>query len=105
MKKIVFITPRDAEHGFHLAGVMQYVISATETEDTLRRVMKETDTGIVVIDERLMEGIDERKIREMEDRWYGIFLILPAPEKGIEVEDYAVRLIKRAIGYHVRLGQ
>ena len=64
MKKIVFITPRDAEHGFHLAGVMQYVISATETEDTLRRVMKETDTGIVVIDERLMEGIDERKIRD-----------------------------------------
>ena len=64
MKKIVFITPRDAEHGFHLAGVMQYVISATETEDTLRRVMKETDTGIVVIDERLMEGIRWRKIRD-----------------------------------------
>ena len=82
MKKIVFITPRDAEHGFRLAGMMQHVISATETEDTLRKVMKETDTGIVVIDERLMEGIDERKIREMEDRWYGIFLILPAPKKA-----------------------
>ena len=40
----------------------------------------------------------------MEDRWYGIFLILPAPERAFEVEDYAVRLIKRAIGYRVRTG-
>jgi V/A-type H+-transporting ATPase subunit F len=40
----------------------------------------------------------------MEKRWYGILLVLPAPERvGVEVEDYAMSLIKRAIGYHVRL--
>ena len=34
----------------------------------------------------------------------GILLVLPSPEKlPAEVEDYAARLIRRAIGYHVRL--
>jgi hypothetical protein len=30
--------------------------------------------------------------------------VLPSPERAVEeIEDYASRLIRRAIGYHVRL--
>ncbi len=104
MKKIVFITPHDAEYGFSLAGVTQYSISQEEAGDTLKRVLGEPDTGVVVIDERLIKGLNDERLREMEARWYGILLILPAPEKPVvEMEDYALRLIRRAIGYHVRL--
>jgi V/A-type H+-transporting ATPase subunit F len=40
----------------------------------------------------------------MEHGWAGILLVLPSPEKlPAEVEDYAARMIRRAIGYHVRL--
>lgn len=104
MKKIVFITPPDARHGFTLAGAIQHTARPEEAEALLLQVMAEPDTGVVVIDERLVQGMEEERLREMERRWYGILIILPAPERvGEEIEDYALRLIKRAIGYHVRL--
>lgn len=104
MKKIVFITPKDAEYGFSLAGVTQYAVAEIEAEDALRKALGEPGAGVIVIDERLTKGINEKRIMEMEKKWYGVFLILPAPEKPVvEMEDYALRLIRRAIGYHVRL--
>jgi len=104
MKRIVFITPEDVKYGFSLSGVTHYVAREEELENLLIRVSSETETGLVIIDERLIKGITEERLREIEHGWQGILLILPSPVKpGVEVEDYAARLIKRAIGYHVRL--
>lgn len=104
MKKIAFVTPPDAEHGFALTGIGQYAVEADNAERKLRDVMSDPDAGLVIIDERLLKGIAEERVRELEHGWNGIFLILPSPEKAApEVEDYAARLIRRAIGYHVRL--
>ncbi|MCL5023379.1 MAG: ATPase [Nitrospirae bacterium] len=104
MKKIVFITGPDAECGFRLTGVAEYTIGKEELEDVLKSVIGKPESGLVVVDDRLIQGMSESRLRELERRWFGILLILPAPERpGVEVEDYAMRLIKRAIGYHVRL--
>lgn len=104
MKRIVFLTPHDAEYGFSLAGVVQNVITEEEAEPKLRSLLSEPDTGLVVIDERLISGISDERLRELESKWYGVLLILPAPERAaVEVEDYALRLIRRAIGYHVKI--
>ena len=66
--------------------------------------MDDPDNGLVIIDERLVQNSVEERIREREEGWPGILLVLPSPEKlPPEVEDYAARLIRRAIGYHVRL--
>jgi V/A-type H+-transporting ATPase subunit F len=66
--------------------------------------MNEPDYGLVVIDERLIAGMTEDRLRELEQAWNGILLVLPSPVKPpAEVEDYAARLIRRAVGYHVRL--
>ncbi len=104
MKKIVFITPPDAGYGFKLGGIPQYAVEGTEAEETLRQTMAEPDNGLVIVDERLLKGISEERLRELEQGWRGILLVLPSPVKPPpEVEDYAARLIRRAIGYHVRL--
>ena len=104
MKKIVFITACDAEFGFSLAGITHHVVEPSETEEMLDSVIAEPDNGLVIIDERLMRGGIEERMREQEKVWTGILLVLPSPEKlPAEVEDYAARLIRRAIGYHVRL--
>lgn len=103
MKRIVFITPSDAEYGFKLAGVTQYVAGRAEVEEVLDNLMADPDNGVIVVDERLVMGIDEKKMKGLEERWYGIFLVLPAPEKPALEVDYAMRLIKRAIGYHIRV--
>jgi vacuolar-type H+-ATPase subunit F/Vma7 len=104
MKTISFLTPTDASYGFSLTGVSQYTAKAGEVEGTLIRIMTETETGLAIIDERLLQGIPGERLRELELGWHGILLVLPSPEKPpAEVEDYAARLIRRAIGYHVRL--
>jgi V/A-type H+-transporting ATPase subunit F len=104
MKKIVFITPQDAEFGFGLAGIRHQVADAGETQAVLQSVMAEPDIGLVILDERLFSGPVEEQVKEEEPAWGGILLVLPSPEKlPAEAEDYAARLIRRAIGYHVRL--
>ncbi len=109
MKNIVFITPPDAAHGFSLAGVPQYAVEADAFEETLKKAVEDPENGLVIIDERFVgahgegEAFEER-MRELERAWHGILLVLPSPVKPpAEVEDYAARLIRRAIGYHVRL--
>ncbi len=104
MKKIVFITPPGARHGFSITGVIQYTSVPEEAEATLLRVLADPDSGVVAIDERLLAGIEEKRFREMGRRWFGILIVLPAPEELVEAgEDYAMRIIRQAIGYHVRL--
>ncbi len=104
MKKIVFLTTCDARFGFSLAGIAQHTVDPAEAEDKLVDIMAEPDNGLVIIDERLVRGAVEERMREREEAWDGILLVLPSPEKlAPEMEDYAARLIRRAIGYHVRL--
>jgi vacuolar-type H+-ATPase subunit F/Vma7 len=104
LKKIAFITPRDAEYGFSLAGLAQYAVEATDAEDTIRAAMSDPDAGLVIVDERLTRVVAEDRLRELERGWHGVLLVLPSPERLPEAaEDYATRLIRRAIGYHVRL--
>ena len=104
MKKIVFITPHDAEYGFSLTGITHQTVDPAETEVVLGDMMAEPDNGLVIVDERLIRTLTEERLREMEHGWSGILLVLPSPEKlPAEVEDYAARMIRRAIGYHVRL--
>lgn len=110
MRKIAFITPPDVEYGFSLTGLSQIVAQPSEMEETLKKTLEDIENGLVIIDERLLgnghdgNGLTEERLRELEHRWQGILLVLPSPEKPpAEVEDYAARLIRRAIGYHVRL--
>jgi vacuolar-type H+-ATPase subunit F/Vma7 len=104
MKNIAFITPPDAAYGLGLCGVPQHSVETGDADAALAKALAEPATGLVVIDERLLAALPEDRLREIEQAWNGILLVLPSPEKPpAEVEDYASRLIRRAIGYHVRL--
>lgn len=104
MKKIVFITPSDAGYGFRLTGLSHYSCSGEEAEETLHNVTADPGTGLVIVDERLLGNIEEERLRDIERSWKGVLVVMPSPEeRGPAAEDYAARLIKRAIGYHVRL--
>lgn len=104
MKKVIFITGQDARFGFGLAGVGQYVAEPHELEQTLITAVSDPENGLIIVDERLTVGIDDERLREIEGGWHGVVVVLPSPvTTPAEVEDYAARLIRRAIGYHVRI--
>jgi V/A-type H+-transporting ATPase subunit F len=104
MKKIIFITPPDVQYGFSLAGIDQRAVEPADADEELRDALSGPDNGLIIIDERLLGGALEERLREAEHAWPGILLVLPSPlTVQPEVEDYAARLIRKAIGYHVRL--
>ena len=104
MKKVLFITTPDVRPGFRLAGVDQFIAEAHELEDILLKAVHDPERALIVLDERLIVGIDDARLREIEKAWPGIMVVLPSPVAApAELEDYALKLIRRAIGYHVRL--
>ena len=104
MKRIVVLTPEDARHGFALAGVRQWILARDDLQATLQELVRDPETGVIVIDERLIAGAAQEKVREIEKRWTGVIAVLPSPGRVARIEeDYALRLIRRAIGYQVRL--
>jgi vacuolar-type H+-ATPase subunit F/Vma7 len=104
VKKVVVITPPDARHGFALAGVRQLTRVPEELDAALLELSRDPSTGVIIVDERLTAGAAQQRIREIELRWPGLVVVLPAPAKVARIEeDYALRLIRRAIGYQVRL--
>jgi V/A-type H+-transporting ATPase subunit F len=104
VKGIVVITPPDATHGFALAGVRQLNATADTTPAALHELSRDPATGVVIIDERLVSRPLREQIRVLEERWPGLVVVLPAPLRAkVAEEDYVLQLIRRAIGYQVRL--
>lgn len=103
MNKIVAITPADADNGFGCCGAVQLIASPGEALQTLARAMADPDTGVLILDERLVSEIGEDELRVREQHWSGVLVILPAPDRSSREEDYTARLIRRAIGYQVRV--
>jgi vacuolar-type H+-ATPase subunit F/Vma7 len=105
VKRIVFITLGDARPGFALAGFRQHTSTIAGVEEALHEVLADPETSVAMVDERLLTGLTEERFKEIGARWPGVLVVLPAPEqRGAETgEDYALRIIRKAIGYHVRL--
>jgi len=104
MTRIIFITPEETPYGFAIAGFEQLLTDATLAEERLMLASAESDVGVIIIDERLLEQIEEEKLRQLHEKWPGILLVLPTPAGVVPVEeDYLQRLIRRALGYHVRI--
>jgi len=104
MKRIVFITPELPPHGFAIAGFEQQMTGRELAEERLLQTAGEPDVGVIIVDERLLDGIDEESLRKLHEQWSGVLLVLPTPAGMVPVEeDYLQRLIRRALGYHVRI--
>lgn len=103
MKRVVFVTTEDARYGFSLAGMVQQSVEPSQAEPTLRQLVADASVAVVVMDERLLRRIPEKRLRELETDWRGLLVTLPAPSGTEEGEDRLQRLIRRALGYHVRL--
>ena len=43
MKKIIFLTPLDAEYGFRLTGAEQYAVDVKDVEGLIKKLMADPD--------------------------------------------------------------
>lgn len=104
MKRIIFLTPKAVPHGFAAAGFEQQTVADTEAAAALLAARNAADVGVIIVDERLLPAIDEALLTRLRQNWAGILLVLPAPAAGAAAEeDYLQRMIRRALGYHIRI--
>ena len=104
MKKTAIITPAQASFAFRLAGLNQIQCETGELFELVVRLVESDEYIFIVIDERLLDIESETKLVEIKERWSGAIVILPPPAGGVLLEeDYVSRIVRKAIGYHVRL--
>jgi vacuolar-type H+-ATPase subunit F/Vma7 len=93
--------------GFALTGmVVDQAEAGPEAAVSLATLLGRPDVGVVLIEDALFQALPE-EIRRRADR-SGIPVVVPFPSPAWEVgpaaEQYVVELLRRAIGYRVRLG-
>lgn len=101
MKNIVFLTPGNSWPGFKLAGMDQLVLTTQNAEEHLLEQTRDPKVGLVVLDARLCAGISDERLAQLDHQYPGKVTILPPPEAG--QTDFALDIIRQAIGYHVRI--
>ena len=105
-QKVAVITSPSSSVGFALAGVRVY--EATDGLDAARlidQVVEDVDAGVVMLDEPLYNDLPDEVRRELERSARPIVIPVPGPdwETVTGAEEYIVEILRRAIGYRVRL--
>ncbi len=107
MPRVAVLTDYDTGLGFQLAGVEVYNAgSAAEAEATLCNLILDKDVGIIAINEDFLDGLSERVKKRIEGSSHPIVFPFPSIKRWEEAapsEEYVARLIRRAIGYHLKI--
>lgn len=93
--------------GYRLAGVPTDAVSR---DDDIGRLLLarvgEPGLGILIVEQRLLESAPPSVRRDIERRPVPIIVPVPSPEPGrppADAEGLIVELLRRAIGYRVKL--
>jgi V/A-type H+-transporting ATPase subunit F len=93
--------------GFELAGVRTLVASSgTEAAAWLARLREEAEVGVVFLEQELLAALPERARRDLERATLPIVVPFPSPrreEAPPSAEDRVLEILRRAVGYRVRL--
>jgi len=105
-QQLVVISSPGLSTGFALAGVP--VFEATDGADAARQIDHLVDAmnaGVILIDEPLYEDLPEEVMRDLRRSALPVVIPVPGPDWTTEstAHEYIVEILRRAIGYRVRL--
>ena len=80
--------------GFQLAGIRETIEVSSEPLKDIEKLRNREDIGIVVIDEKIMESLEQHQREEIEDSVDPVFI----PVSTKVEQDSLRRLIKKSIG-------
>lgn len=107
MSGLLVITAKGEGAGFKCAGFD--TVEANEKDDmarTLLDVQEQGRYGLVIVEERLLNKVPDNVIRRLRKRGTPIIMHINIPGKWEEKEfgeSPVVRLIRKAIGYQIKI--
>ena len=98
MKSFVICESKDTLLSMRLAGIGGVIVSnQKETQDQIEQILKDEETGIIMISENVFsenaEYIMEKKLTERKK----LIIQIPEPE-GLKDKDYIMNYIRTSIG-------
>jgi V/A-type H+-transporting ATPase subunit F len=103
---VVAVRPGDAL-GFRLAGAAVEEIAPGEEAQVVRRLLSEPHVGVLAVEEDLLRAVPARTLGRARERGVPVVLQFALPRRwGDEGRGraYVAALIRRAVGYGVKLG-
>jgi V/A-type H+/Na+-transporting ATPase subunit F len=101
---LVATRPGDGS-GFRLAGVPVAEVAPGEEAARLRAWVADPSVGVVAVESRVLDAMPEGMLRRAQSLPFPVLLPFTLP-RGAEQAGgraYVAALIRRAIGYHVKL--
>jgi V/A-type H+-transporting ATPase subunit F len=102
----VVVRPGDAL-GFRLAGAAVEEVAAGAEPAAFRRLLGDPRLGVVAVEEELLRAAPDRLLRRARERGLPVILPFALPRRWGEEgrgRAYVAAIIRRAIGYAVKLG-
>lgn len=91
--------------GFELASLRPRITTRGGAEDALEEMAAEPATGVILVQSDLYEAAQGPLLRRLEKQALPVLLPFPGPRWGERPspDEYVIELLRRAIGYRVRL--
>ncbi len=109
MNKVLVITYSDIAVGFKLAGVD--VITPDKDEeisDLFEECLNNNEYGLVVVEEAFLSNLNEWTRKKLDKAEEPIIVPISTPQKWDRKEaadTYLTRLVRKAIGYQIKIKQ
>ncbi len=107
MARLRVITDPDTALGFRLAGVdVHEEVDPVKAGERLLALLRAREPGIVIYNEDFVSTLPEPAVTALEESLTPVFFaipvsrIVPAAERR---EEYLARLVRRAIGYQLKI--
>jgi V/A-type H+-transporting ATPase subunit F len=107
MARVVVLTDPETAMGFRLAGIE--TLEAREMDEAQRLLaglFEQREPGVVMFNEDYLQALPDRLQKRLEDSLQPIFVPIPhiqSWQEGERKEEYLSRLLRRAIGYQIKI--
>lgn len=106
LRLLVAVRPGDAL-GFRLAGAEVEEVARGEEAAVFRRLAADPHAGVLAVEEELLHAVPPRALRRARERGVPVVIPFPLPRRWSDEgrgRAYVAALIRRAVGYGVKLG-
>jgi len=101
------VTDPETALGFRLAGSEAFAAAdGREAEEIIAGIVQKKECGLLLVREDLLAGVGATLLRRIERSGFPIIVPLPLQGSWFEEErglEYVLRLIRRSIGYQMRI--